>query len=217
MAVSADTGGYTQLDGWARGLGRVDVFGIEGTGSYGAGLTSFLRARRTNGKSDTGDAESAARSVLAGTATSVPKTADGLAEMIRQIKIARDTAGKGRTSAIITLKQIVVNAPAELRESLTGLGDKALIDRCSGYRPGPVTTITASAKHTLRALARRWVDLDTEIGAHDRSMRSPGGSGCAAWTAPPTSSAGLGLRTNPLDPRPPCRRSGTRTPRGPRC
>ena len=126
-AVSADSGGYAQLEAWAQELGRVDRFGIEGTGSYGAGLTSYLRrcghrvvevnrgdrrSRRSNGKSDAIDAEAAARSVLAGTSTAVPKTADGLVEMIRQVKVARDTARKGRTSAIITLKAMIVNAPA---------------------------------------------------------------------------------------------------------
>jgi len=119
LAISADTGGYGQLEVWARALGRVQSFGVEGTGSYGAGLASFLRrfghrvvevnrgdrrTRRQNGKSDTVDAEMAARAVLAGVATSIPKTGDGLAEMIRQTKVARDTARKGRTSAIITLK-----------------------------------------------------------------------------------------------------------------
>ena len=59
------------------------------------------RKRRNNGKSDTIDAEMAARSVLAGIATAVPKSADGAAEMVRQIKIARDTAVKARSSAII--------------------------------------------------------------------------------------------------------------------
>ena len=116
-AVSADSGGYAQLAAWAHQLGRVDRFGIEGTGSYGAGLTSYLRrgghrvvevnrgdrrSRRSNGKSDVLDAETAARSILAGTSTTIPKTADGLVEMIRQVKVARDTARKGRTSAIIT-------------------------------------------------------------------------------------------------------------------
>lgn len=164
---------------WARALGRVQSFGVEGTGSYGAGLASFLRrfghrvievnrgdrrTRRQNGKSDTVDAEMAARAVLA---TSIPKTGDGLSEMIRQTKVTRDTARKGRTSAIITLKQIIVNAPAELRESLDGLTDKALIDRCAGYRPGDIDTTIASAKHTLRALARRWQHLDTEIRGQD--------------------------------------------------
>lgn len=182
LSVSADSGGYAQLEAWAQALGRVERFGIEGTGSYGAGLTSYLRrcghriievnrgdrrSRRQNGKSDTLDAEAAARSVLAGTSTATPKSADGLAEMIRQIKIARDTARKGRTSAIITLKTIVVNAPAELRESLNGLPDKALINRCAGYRVKILDSTTTSAKHALRALARRWLDLDAEIRSHD--------------------------------------------------
>jgi hypothetical protein len=182
LSVAADSGGYAELEQWVRGFGRVEAFGIEGTGSYGSGLTSFLRrsghrivevnrgdrrGRRQYGKSDTIDAEAAARSVLNGTATAVPKSADGLAEMIRQVKVARDTARKGRTSAIITLKQIVVNAPPELRELLDPLADKALIDRCAGFRRGVAETPTASAKHTLRALARRWCDLDGEIKDHD--------------------------------------------------
>lgn len=185
LSIAADTGGYTQLEHWARSMGRIDRFGIEGTGSYGAGVASFLRrcghrvvevnrgdrrSRRNNGKSDTLDAEAAARSVLAGTAAVIPKTGDGHAEMIRQIKIARDTARKGRTSAIITLKTVVVNAPAELRESLDGLPDKQLLKRCSLYRPGDIDNTTDSAKHTLRALARRWIDLDTEIADHDRLL-----------------------------------------------
>ncbi len=164
---------------WAQELGRVDRFGIEGTGSYGAGLTSYLRrcghrvvevnrpdrrSRRSNGKSDAIDAETAARSVLAGTSTAVPKTADGLVEMIRQPKIARDTARKGRTSAIITLKTLIVNAPAELRESLDGLTNRALINRCARFRVSAMDSPTASAKHSLRALARRWSHLDTEVG-----------------------------------------------------
>ena len=167
-AVSADSGGYAQLEAWAQELGRVDRFGIEGTGSYGAGLTSYLRrcghrvvevnrgdrrSRRSNGKSDAIDAEAAARSVLAGTSTAVPKTADGLVEMIRQVKVARDTARKGRTSAIITLKAMIVNAPAELRESLDGLTNRALINRCARYRVSAMNSPTASAKHSPKSVS----------------------------------------------------------------
>ena len=50
------------------------------------------RLRRLNGKSDTLDAENAARAVLAGFATATPKTMDGAVEMIRQLKVAHDTA-----------------------------------------------------------------------------------------------------------------------------
>ena len=166
----ADSGGYRALITWADTHGRIKAFGIEGTGSYGAGLPRAVRraghrvvevnrgdrhTRRAVGKSDTVDAESAARSVLAGQATATPKTGDGVVEMIRQLKIARDTAGKARTAAMVTLKQIVVNAPPHLREALHALIDHRLLTRCAALRPGPLDTPTAAAKHTLRALARR--------------------------------------------------------------
>lgn len=201
-SFAADSGGYKDLIDWAERLGRVDAFGIEGTGSYGAGLTSAVRrqghqvvevnrgdrrVRRSNGKSDTVDAEAAARSVLAGTATAVPKTADGAVEMMRQIKVARDTAVKARTSAMITLKQIVVNAPPELRERLTALGDKALINCCAAMRPGRITDPTASAKHTLRSLARRWLDLAAEIASHDKVLDE------LTTSTAPTLRAGFGI------------------------
>jgi transposase len=185
LTISADRLGYATLATWAEQLGRVGVFGIEGTGSYGVGLASFLRrrghtivevnrgdrrGRRSNGKSDTLDAEAAARTVLAGEARATPKSADGVCEMIRQVKIARDTAVKARTQALITLKCIVVNAPDELREQLSRLTDKKLIDRCAALRPGPIESTTASAKHTLRSLARRWLILASEIAEHDRLL-----------------------------------------------
>ena len=128
------------------------------------------RTRRAAGKSDTLDAEVAARSVLAGQSTAIPKTADGAVEMMRQLKITRDTAVKARTTAMNTLKPIVVNAPPGLREALQDLPDHGLLTRCAGLRPGPLDTPTASAKHTLRALARRWIALAEEIATHDRHL-----------------------------------------------
>ena len=156
----ADSGGYQALIAWADTLGRIEAFGIEGTGSYGAGLAravlraghrvvevnrSDRRLRRTAGKSDTIDAEAAARSVLAGQSTATPKTADGAVEMMRQLKIARDTAVKARTTAMVTLKQIVVNAPSDVREALQGLTDHGLLTRCAGLRPGPLVSPTAAS------------------------------------------------------------------------
>ena len=128
------------------------------------------RTRRAAGKSDTIDAEVAARSVLAGQSTAIPKTADGAVEMMRQLKITRDTAVKARTTAMNTLKQIVVNAPPHLREALHALTDHGLLTRCAGLRPGPLDTPTAAAKHTLRALARRWMALTEEIAIHDQHL-----------------------------------------------
>lgn len=180
--VPANREGYARLEAWAASLGRVSAFGIEGTGSYGVGVASSLRrnghrivevnrgdrrSRRSNGKTDTLDAEAAARAVLSGEAAAVPKSADGAVEMIRQLKIARDTARKGRTSAIVTLKALIVTCPDELRETFEGSTDKSLIDRCANLRPGAVTSPTAAAKHALRALARRYHALGAEIAAHD--------------------------------------------------
>lgn len=143
----ADSGGYRALITWADTHGRIEAFGIEGTGSYGAGLARAMRragqrvvevnrgdrrTRRAAGKSGTVDAEVAARSVLAGQSTAIPKTADGTVEMMRQLKIARDTAVKARTTAMITLKQIVVTASPALRETLQDLPDHALLTRCAG-------------------------------------------------------------------------------------
>src|SRR3546814_7886684 len=104
--------GYRQVAAWAAEYGVVHAFGIEGTGSYGAGLTRALTGMglrvievgrvnrqllRRPGKTATVDAESAARAVLAGDADGEPKLGDGAVEMIRHLKIARDTALKART------------------------------------------------------------------------------------------------------------------------
>ncbi len=181
----ADSGGYQQLIDWAAGFGGKLSFGIEGTGSYGAGLAGAVRRRgvgaievvrtdrrdrRLRGKSDTIDAENAAKAVLAGLATAIPKSADGVVEMIRQIKVAKDIAVKARTSAMISLKQVLVNAADDLRQELQPLSKMALIHRCAALRPGKVTTITASTKHTLRAIARRWQHLNDEIREHERLL-----------------------------------------------
>ncbi len=148
------------------------------------------RTRRAAGKSDTVDAEVAARSVLAGQSTATPKTADGAVEMMRQLKVARDTAVKARTTAMITLKQIVVHAPPPLREALHALPDHGLLTRCAGLRPGPLDTPTAAAKHTLRALARRWPALAEEIATHEQHLAR------LTTTTSPTLRAGFGVGPN---------------------
>lgn len=182
---TADSAGYQELIDWAARFGHQLTFAIEGTGSYGAGLTAAVgrrdigvvevmrtdrRDRRLRGKSDTLDAENAARAVFAGHAHATPKTADGIVEMIRTIKVAKDVAVKARTSAMISLKTILVNAPGELREQLQELSKMALIHRCAGLRPGAVTTVEAAAKHTLRSIARRWEQLNDEISAHEKLL-----------------------------------------------
>ena len=181
--IAAGAEGYRDLVGWARSLGAIRAFGVEGTGSYGAGLSRFLceqghavaevnrpdrQLRRRHGKTDHLDAEAAARAVLSGQAAAPPKSGTGTAEMIRHLKAARDTAVKARTQAMPTLKAPIVGAPAALRERLDRIqGGTALVRHLAASRPGPITSTTASAKASLRALARRWLALGEEIKAHD--------------------------------------------------
>lgn len=177
VAIRATVAGYEQLLDWAQALGRPDAFGIEGTGSYGAGLARFLRGhgahvvevnrpdratRHRLGKSDPIDAEAAARAVLAGTATGTPKHGDDRVEMIRILKLARDSAVKSQTQAVNQLKAVIVTAPSELREALHGLTRLALLERCAAARPGELTTPLAASKHALRLLARRALALRAE-------------------------------------------------------
>ena len=87
-SVPTTSSGYRALLAWAGRLGTIERFGMEGTGSYGAGLARWLRGRgfevleverpkrqnrRRRGKSDGSEAEAAARAVQAGTATAQPK------------------------------------------------------------------------------------------------------------------------------------------------
>src|SRR3546814_14492743 len=71
---------------------------------------------------------------------------------------------------MISLKQVIVNAPDDLRQELQPLSKMALIHRCAALRPGKVTTIIASTKHTLRSIARRWEALDAEISEHEKLL-----------------------------------------------
>jgi transposase len=188
LAVPARPDGYDQLVAWADGLGTVAVFGVEGTGSYGSGLARYLRRharravevsrpprrgeRRLSGKSDPIDAEHAARAVLAGTATTTPKLADGIVEAIRLVKIARDSAVNAHSQAMITLKAVLVTAPDNLRGDLEPLSDHKLMIACSNLdRNGSVADPAVAVRHVLASLARRWLDLHEEIKVHTGHLK----------------------------------------------
>ena len=142
--VPATTGGYKDLEQWSRRLGAVRAFGIEGTGSYGAGVARFMTGRDhtvievnrpdrsvryRKGKSDPTDAEMAARSVLAGVSDATPKSGEGEVEMLRMLKSTRDSAVKARTQAVNQMKALVVTSPARLRETMDCLTATALAAR----------------------------------------------------------------------------------------
>jgi transposase len=138
--------GYRDLLAWARTFGTLRRAGVECTGSYGAALARYLRAygidvlevnqpdkatRRRRGKTDTIDAETAARALLAGRVTATAKAGDGPVEMLRMFKLAKTSALKTRTQTINQLKAVLVAADPALRETLCGLNNTMLIRRCA--------------------------------------------------------------------------------------
>jgi transposase len=180
--------GYRQLRCWLTAHGTVLKVGVEGTGSYGAGLFRYLdaqgvtvievaranrQARRFHGKSDPIDAINAARAVLAEAATTIPKPRDGKVEAIRLIRTTRRSAVKARRAAIAQIHGLLFSAPDELRAKLAGHNRAALVKRCAKLRPDPTGSLTDPAhvaKAMLRRLARRIHTLDEEIAEADAQL-----------------------------------------------
>ncbi len=187
-SFAANAAGYGELAAWLATWGPVRRVGVEGTGSYGAGLARHLAAasvevvevnrpnrqmRRRAGKSDTVDAEAAARGALAGHATAVPKAHNGPVEAIRMLTVARRSALKARTQAHNQIHGLLVTAPETLKDQLGGLRGGALIDSCARLRPNSTTdALIGAAKRALRSLARRHQALSAEIAALDGELRA---------------------------------------------
>jgi transposase len=173
----ANPAGYRQLLDWLTSHGQVIRVGVEGTGTYGAGLTRLLlgdgvevveidrpnrQRRRREGKSDPIDAVAAARAALAGDGAT-PKNRSGSVEAIRALRVVRRGARADRTRAINQLRCLIDTAPDELREPLRHLPIRQLIDTCSRLRPaGPVDAVIGT-KIALREQAGRIRTLEAEI------------------------------------------------------
>lgn len=186
VSVPTTAKGYKSLVRWAEGLGIVRCAGVEGTSSYGAGLARYLRTaaipvmeverpkRRhlyRSGKTDSRDAESAARTVLAGETAGEPKSAEGRVEMIRALRTARRSAMKARTQAANQLQGLRVTAPDELRHRLRGLSTKELVAVAARFRLGDdPRDIPTATKFALRSVARRYEALSEEITQLDAQL-----------------------------------------------
>jgi transposase len=188
LSVPTTTKGYERLLCWAEGFGPVRCTGVEGTSSYGAGLVRHLRTRgievleverpkrrrrgsRRHVKSDSSDAERAARAVLAGQASGVPKSGDGRVEMIRALRAARRSAIKARTQAANQLQGLRLRAPDELLNRLRGLSTKELVALAARFRIGDdPRDVLAATKFALRSVARRYEALSEEIAELDAHL-----------------------------------------------
>lgn len=185
LATPTNESGYAKLLTWARSLGCVRRAGVEGTGTYGAGLARVLREqgvevlevnrpdrakRRLQGKSDPTDAENAARSVLSGSATAIPKTQSGAAEAMRTISVARRSAVKAKTQAINQLRALLVSAPQCVRERLWNTKPEQCVQACVRIRSLGETTLLKTLTVALKLLAKRWLQLAAELKELDAAL-----------------------------------------------
>jgi transposase len=179
--------GYRALHNWLSGFGELEQVGVEGTGSYGAGLTRALHGegvrvvevdrpnrqrRRRRGKSDPQDAIAAARAAQSGDAHGEAKTRNGSVEAMRVLRVARTSARKARTQALNQMRSLISTAPDDLRGELRDLNVYRLLERCSVYRPGTSRDPRALTKLTLRLLARRALSLEAEVAELDHILES---------------------------------------------
>jgi transposase len=186
LTVAAAAAGYERAVAFARehAPGR-RLWAVEGTGSFGAGLTTHLLeqgesvaeidrparpARRTGAKTDALDAVRAAREALARDHLAQPRRR-GAREALRVLLATREGAITARTRAICHLKALVVNAPEGLRRSLRHLSTGDLLDHCARLRRTPA----GPAEHlatvlVLRTTARRALALEAEAATLEAAL-----------------------------------------------
>ncbi|MGH9169140.1 MAG: IS110 family transposase [Acidimicrobiia bacterium] len=177
--------GYRGLLAWLRSFGELALVGVEGTGSYGAGLVRCLagagvavvevdrpnrQTRHRRGKSDPVDAVAAARAALSGQATGSPKSRDGAVEAIRVLGIARRSAVNGRIETLNQLRHLVFTASPEIRRRFMGLSVAALTREAVSLRPRPGDTVRSTTLLTIRTLGRRVSYLREETKALNRQL-----------------------------------------------
>jgi transposase len=178
--------GYKKLLRWLEGFGPVVLVGVEGTGSYGAGLTRHLLAagvavvevdrpnrqrRRRKGKSDPQDAITAARAALSGDADGAAKSRDGNVEAMRVIRVARSSARRARSQALNQMRSLISTGPESIRAELRHLNVYHLVERASIYRPGTKRDLVSLTKLALRSLAQRARALEEEIDEYDAILK----------------------------------------------
>jgi transposase len=185
-SFSADQAGYEDLLGWLFGFGEVERVGVEGTGSWGVGLTRFLtghgvmvvevdrpnrQVRRRQGKSDPTDAVSAARAALSRTATTTPKTRNGPVEEMRVLLVARRSARQQRIQTLNQLRHLVFTAPEPIRVRFKDRYKTGLVTEAANMRPREGSdSIIYTTNVVIRSLARRVKALNNEIKTVDRML-----------------------------------------------
>jgi transposase len=183
FATTAD--GHRCLSSWMSGFGTIERVGIEGTGSYGAGLARHLSSagvpvievdrpnrqkRRQHGKSDQLDAIEAARGALSGRCEGRAKSGDAHAEALRALLVAKRSARSTRIRTIVQLRHLMFTAPDDLRARLGALSAAQLVDEAARLRPRAGGVALHGTKTAAVLLARRVHALDVELAALDEQL-----------------------------------------------
>ncbi len=187
--------GYGELLDWLASHGTVVKVGVEGTGSYGAGLARYLAAagvmvvevccpnrqeRRRTGKSDTLDAVAAARATLSGQAASASRGRSGTVEAIRVLTLARRSARSQRIATINQARSLVFTGPGDIRGRFAAHSTHRFIAELAVLRPRSGEPVGYSTRVALRELARRVRYLDDQADRLDEliiplvTARAPG-------------------------------------------
>jgi hypothetical protein len=184
LEIETNPAGYFELAEWVRGLGDDVVVGIEGAGSFGAGLCEFLladgiqvveverprREDRRRGKSDEIDALAAAKKVLAGDGLSAPR-AGGTRQALAALLVAYRSCVGERTRMLNQLQALQTSAPIALRERIGPGNGKQLaarVTRMRARRGAPEAEQLIFG--LLRDYARRARELAAQAGAYEREL-----------------------------------------------
>jgi transposase len=198
--------GYRQLLGWMGSAGTLARVGVEGTGSYGAGICRRLSAegievvevnrpdrsqRRRRGKSDALDAAAAAEAARTGNRIAVPKSRDGRVEALRVLRLTRGSAVKARTKAWQQLDQLLVSAPEQLRDQIRGLTKMALIRSCAAWRPDRLVTDLAPQLIAVTGIGTETAgQILVTLGDNPQRVRSEAAFAMLCGVAPLPASSG---------------------------
>ena len=185
-SFSASEEGYKRL---AKEIGDPSgclAVGMEGTTSYGAGLCSYLmksgyavfevlrpkkeKRRIGEGKTDSIDAERAARAVAAGKGV-VPKSHNGWVEGLRALTVARSIHVSAMTSVANAVGSLLVSAPEQVRAKYGPLKGAGLYRKLGSCRPNAEDDVAGPLLASLKALARTWLELDEKASQLEGAMR----------------------------------------------
>ncbi len=185
ITITADLAGYRSMADWIGELDGPVLVGIEGAGSFGAGLCEYLQAEgvevfeverprrreRHTGKSDRLDALIAAKKVLAREGLSRPR-GSGTRLALQMLLVAYRSVVGERSRLYNQLQALNVGAPGALRERIGPARNGAkLAERLTGMRTRPTASLQENTTlQVLRDIANRTRALDAQAESYTHEI-----------------------------------------------